>query len=164
MNSIPGRRAARQAASEPQQRPFARSTLIRNTLKHGVNFARLLTSGDHAYDHGGEYRMFAQGGRNAFASLDVTCGDRDNREPVQAPRDCLDVAREARRFEPVLQAVEAYARDHNVPRDVAMDKARRYAHEIVPSFSAALELAPYPARNAGQGPRTGLSGTWPTPG
>ena len=43
------------------------------------------------------------------------------------------------RYDPeVLQAVEAYARDHNVPRDVAMDKARRYAHEIVPAFSAAL--------------------------
>ena len=43
------------------------------------------------------------------------------------------------RYDPeVLQAVDTYAKAHNVPRDVAMDKARRYAHEIVPSFSAAL--------------------------
>jgi glycerol-3-phosphate O-acyltransferase len=40
-------------------------------------------------------------------------------------------------FDPdVLAAVEQYAKDHGVPRDAAMDRARRYAREIVPSFSA----------------------------
>ncbi len=36
----------------------------------------------------------------------------------------------------VLSAVEQYAAEHNVPREVAMHKAERYAREIVPSFSA----------------------------
>jgi glycerol-3-phosphate O-acyltransferase len=41
------------------------------------------------------------------------------------------------RYDPeVLAAVETYARDNAVPRDAAMDRARRYAYEIVPSFSA----------------------------
>jgi glycerol-3-phosphate O-acyltransferase len=41
------------------------------------------------------------------------------------------------RYDPeVLAAAEQYARDHGVPRDAAMDRARRYAREIVPSFSA----------------------------
>lgn len=40
-------------------------------------------------------------------------------------------------FDPqVLSAVEAYAREHDVPRDVAMQRAQKYAREIVPSFSA----------------------------
>jgi glycerol-3-phosphate O-acyltransferase len=42
-------------------------------------------------------------------------------------------------FDPeVLAAVDAYAKEQGVPRDAAMDRARRYANEIVPSFSAAL--------------------------
>src|SRR5712691_4625014 len=36
----------------------------------------------------------------------------------------------------VLHAVEQYAKEHNVPREVAADKVKRYAREIVPSFSA----------------------------
>ena len=36
----------------------------------------------------------------------------------------------------VLSAVEQYASEHKVPREVAMHKAERYAREIVPSFSA----------------------------
>lgn len=40
-------------------------------------------------------------------------------------------------FDPgTLHAVEDYARANGVPRDVAMDKAKRYAREIVPSFNA----------------------------
>ncbi len=40
-------------------------------------------------------------------------------------------------FDPeVLKAAEDYARDNNVPREMAMRRARRYANEIVPSFSA----------------------------
>lgn len=39
-------------------------------------------------------------------------------------------------FDPgTLHAVEDFARLNNVPREVAMDKARRYAREIVPSFN-----------------------------
>jgi glycerol-3-phosphate O-acyltransferase len=36
----------------------------------------------------------------------------------------------------VLQAAEEYAKAEQVPREVAMDKVKRYAREIVPSFSA----------------------------
>lgn len=36
----------------------------------------------------------------------------------------------------VLKAVEVHARENNMPQDVAMDTARRYAREIVPAFSA----------------------------
>ncbi|MEQ1673173.1 MAG: 1-acyl-sn-glycerol-3-phosphate acyltransferase, partial [Hyphomicrobium sp.] len=36
----------------------------------------------------------------------------------------------------VLAAVEAYAADNKMPREVAMHKAEKYAREIVPSFSA----------------------------
>src|SRR5216683_7544169 len=36
----------------------------------------------------------------------------------------------------VLHAVEQYAKEHKVPREVAADKVKRYAREIVPSFSA----------------------------
>lgn len=36
----------------------------------------------------------------------------------------------------VLNAVEQYARENGAPREAAMDKTRRYAREIVPSFSA----------------------------
>lgn len=36
----------------------------------------------------------------------------------------------------VLSAVEQYALDQKMPREVAMHKAERYAREIVPSFSA----------------------------
>ena len=40
-------------------------------------------------------------------------------------------------FDPeVLHAIEDYATTNGVPREVAQDKARRYAKEIVPSFSA----------------------------
>ena len=40
-------------------------------------------------------------------------------------------------FDPeVLRAVEAYAAEHKVSREVAQAKARDYAKEIVPSFSA----------------------------
>ncbi len=40
-------------------------------------------------------------------------------------------------FDPeVLQAVEAYAAEHGVTREVAQARAHRYAREIVPSFSA----------------------------
>jgi glycerol-3-phosphate O-acyltransferase len=39
-------------------------------------------------------------------------------------------------FDPnVLQAIEDYAAENNVPREVAQARARRYAREIVPSFS-----------------------------
>ena len=36
----------------------------------------------------------------------------------------------------VLHAVEQYAKEHNVPREVAAAKVKRYAREIVPAFSA----------------------------
>lgn len=36
----------------------------------------------------------------------------------------------------VLHAIDEYARDNKVPREVAMEKVKRYAREIVPSFSA----------------------------
>jgi glycerol-3-phosphate O-acyltransferase len=40
-------------------------------------------------------------------------------------------------FDPeVLHAADEYARDGGVPREVAMEKVKRYAEEIVPSFSA----------------------------
>src|SRR5205814_8466539 len=40
-------------------------------------------------------------------------------------------------FDPeVLQAADEYARETGVPREVAMEKVKRYAEEIVPSFSA----------------------------
>ena len=40
-------------------------------------------------------------------------------------------------FDPeVLRAVEAYATENKVPREAAQQRARRYAQEIVPSFSA----------------------------
>ena len=38
----------------------------------------------------------------------------------------------------VLHAAEEYARQSGVPNEVAMEKVRRYASEIVPSFSACL--------------------------
>lgn len=38
----------------------------------------------------------------------------------------------------VLTAVEAYCREEGVPNNVAMEKVRRYAREIVPSFNAYL--------------------------
>ena len=40
-------------------------------------------------------------------------------------------------FDPeVLRAIEAYAAEHKLPREAAQQRARRYAEEIVPSFSA----------------------------
>jgi glycerol-3-phosphate O-acyltransferase len=40
-------------------------------------------------------------------------------------------------FDPeVLHAADEYARESGVPREVAMEKVKRYAEEIVPSFSA----------------------------
>src|SRR5437763_9092915 len=40
-------------------------------------------------------------------------------------------------FDPeVLHAADEYAREGGVPREVAMEKVKRYAREIVPSFSA----------------------------
>src|SRR5207245_3743083 len=40
-------------------------------------------------------------------------------------------------FDPeVLHAADEYAREAGVPREVAMEKVKRYAGEIVPSFSA----------------------------
>ena len=40
-------------------------------------------------------------------------------------------------FDPeVLHAADEYARETGVPREVAMEKVKRYADEIVPSFSA----------------------------
>lgn len=36
----------------------------------------------------------------------------------------------------VLEAVEEHARQHNMPREVAMEQARKYAREIVPAFNA----------------------------
>lgn len=36
----------------------------------------------------------------------------------------------------VLDAIETHAKEHGVPREVAMDKVKRYAREIVPAFSA----------------------------
>jgi glycerol-3-phosphate O-acyltransferase len=36
----------------------------------------------------------------------------------------------------VMEAVEAHARDHDMPREVVMAKVERYAREIVPSFNA----------------------------
>jgi glycerol-3-phosphate O-acyltransferase len=40
-------------------------------------------------------------------------------------------------FDPeVLHAADEYARETGVPREVAMEKVKRYAEEIVPSFSA----------------------------
>src|SRR5689334_24969037 len=40
-------------------------------------------------------------------------------------------------FDPeVLNAADEHARESRMPREVAMEKVRRYAGEIVPSFSA----------------------------
>ncbi len=40
-------------------------------------------------------------------------------------------------FDPqVITAAELHAQEHNIPREVAMEKAKRYAREIIPSFSA----------------------------
>src|SRR3954465_4925951 len=40
-------------------------------------------------------------------------------------------------FDPeVLHAADEYIREKGVPREVAMEKVKRYAEEIVPSFSA----------------------------
>lgn len=40
-------------------------------------------------------------------------------------------------FDPeVLHAVDEYAREQKIPRELAMEKVKRYAGEIVPSFSA----------------------------
>lgn len=40
-------------------------------------------------------------------------------------------------FDPqVINAAEAFATENKIPREVAMEKAKRYAREIVPSFSA----------------------------
>src|SRR6188768_3562050 len=40
-------------------------------------------------------------------------------------------------FDPeVLNAADEHARESGMPREVAMEKVRRYASEIVPSFSA----------------------------
>lgn len=40
-------------------------------------------------------------------------------------------------FDPdTLHAIEEHAKDNGIPREVAMDKAKRYAREIVPSFNA----------------------------
>jgi glycerol-3-phosphate O-acyltransferase len=36
----------------------------------------------------------------------------------------------------VLQATEAYSNENDVPREVAVEKVKRYAREIVPSFNA----------------------------
>ncbi|MDY7093167.1 MAG: 1-acyl-sn-glycerol-3-phosphate acyltransferase [Acidobacteriota bacterium] len=36
----------------------------------------------------------------------------------------------------VLEAVEAFAQEHEMPRAVVMNKVQRYAHEIVPAFNA----------------------------
>ncbi len=36
----------------------------------------------------------------------------------------------------VVQAIDAYAREEGMPREVAVAKVERYAHEIVPSFNA----------------------------
>ena len=36
----------------------------------------------------------------------------------------------------VMEAMQAYAQEHQMPREVAQDKAVRYAKEIVPSFNA----------------------------
>ena len=36
----------------------------------------------------------------------------------------------------VVQAIEAFAREEGMPREVAVAKVERYAHEIVPSFNA----------------------------
>jgi glycerol-3-phosphate O-acyltransferase len=38
----------------------------------------------------------------------------------------------------VLEAAEAWARENNTPREVAMDRVARYAREIVPAFNAYL--------------------------
>lgn len=38
----------------------------------------------------------------------------------------------------VLEAADAWAREHGTPREVAMDRVGRYAHEIVPAFNAYL--------------------------
>ncbi|HEU4560770.1 MAG TPA: 1-acyl-sn-glycerol-3-phosphate acyltransferase [Longimicrobium sp.] len=38
----------------------------------------------------------------------------------------------------VLEAAEAWARENNTPREVAMDRVGRYAREIVPAFNAYL--------------------------
>ncbi len=36
----------------------------------------------------------------------------------------------------VQHAMQAYAREHNMPREIALDQVRRYAREIVPAFNA----------------------------
>ena len=40
-------------------------------------------------------------------------------------------------FDPqVIEAMEAYVQEHRMPREVAQEKIRRYAREIVPAFNA----------------------------
>src|SRR5580658_6444745 len=50
---------------------------IGHAFEHGVDFARLLPGGHHADDHGGENGVFAQGGGDALAALDVGGGGFD---------------------------------------------------------------------------------------
>ncbi|MSQ20734.1 MAG: hypothetical protein EXR39_14555 [Betaproteobacteria bacterium] len=38
----------------------------------------------------------------------------------------------------VQHAMQSYVREHNMPREVALDQVRRYAREIVPAFNAYL--------------------------
>ncbi len=38
----------------------------------------------------------------------------------------------------IQHAMQAYAREHGMPREVALDQVRRYAREIVPAFNAYL--------------------------
>ncbi len=49
----------------------------------------------------------------------------------------------------VQQAAEAHAREHDMPRNIAMDHVRRYADEIVPAFNAYIyfRLGYWIARN-----------------
>ena len=52
----------------------------------------------------------------------------------------------------VMEAAEAHARDHDMPREVVMAKVERYAREIVPSFNAYIyfRVGTWMARRAAQ--------------
>src|SRR5581483_11070594 len=50
---------------------------IGHAFEHVVNVAGLFTGAHHADDHAGENGMLGQGGRNAFAALDVGGGSFD---------------------------------------------------------------------------------------
>src|SRR5216683_234397 len=51
--------------------PLSRCPEVRDAFEHVVNLAGLLPGGNHADDHAGKNRVFAQSGGYALAALDV---------------------------------------------------------------------------------------------